>query len=82
MANGAVGGIEIGDVAGLHAQRPGMAKADHFDRMGASPQHILRRNRLEPCNHADRLAGSDIERRHQSRTLWRDRLHLRGDSAL
>ncbi len=59
-----------------------MAEADHLDRMGASPQHVLRRDRLEPCDHAHGLAGADIERCDQGRALRRDRLHLGGDAEL
>ena len=52
--------------AALHALRLGMADAEHLDRMGAARQHVLRRARLQPRDHADDLAGADVERR----TRW------------
>ena len=37
---------EVDDVAGLHAERLGVAEPDHLDRVTATPQHVLRRPRF------------------------------------
>ena len=88
-AGGALGGVDrvaqhflgrrdVDHGAGLHALRLGVADAEHLDRMGAARQHVLRRARLQPRDHADDLAGADVERAHDRGAPARDRLHLRG----
>ena len=65
MSHRLLGIDEVDDVAGLHAERLGVAEPDHLDRVAATPQHVLRRLRFQPADQAGDLAGADVERRDE-----------------
>ena len=78
-------GFRLGKIdhgARLHAAGKRVAKADDVDRMGAQAQHVLGRPRLEAPDQAGDLAGADIERGDEHRTVGRQRLHLRREAEL
>ena len=69
LADHLLGLYQIDDGAGLHAAGRGMGEAEHAHAVAAPAQHVLRRLRLEPRDHADDLAGADIERGDHGRAL-------------
>ena len=48
-----------------------------LDGVAAAREHLLRRVRPQPCDHADDLARADVERGDERAVARRDRLHLR-----
>ena len=67
---------QVDHAAGLHAARRGMGEAEHVHAVAAPAQHVLRRLRLEPRDHAGDLAGADIETGDHGGAPRRNRLHL------
>src|SRR5262249_31007998 len=61
---------------------PGVADAEHFDRMAAAAQHLLRAARPETCDQASDLAGTDIERANDRGPPRRKRPHFRCEAVL
>ena len=76
LADHLLGLGQIDHGAGLHAARRGMGEAEHAHAVAAPAQHVLRRLRLEPRDHADDLAGADIEGGDHGGAPRRHRLHL------
>ena len=73
----ALGGIEIGDDAVLHAAGFLVADADDFDIVRAARQDLALGARRQPADHADDLGGADVEDRDDMSPLGRKRLQAR-----
>jgi hypothetical protein len=71
---------QIDHRAGLHAAGRGMSKTENAHAVAAPSQHVLRRLRLQPRDHADDLAGADIEGCDHGGAARRHRLHLGGQA--
>ncbi len=82
MTHRAFGFDEVDHIAGLDAERFGVAEADHLDGVAASSQHVPGRLRLEPRDQARDLAGADVKGDHQRGALWRQRPHFRGQAVI
>ena len=67
---------QIDDRAGLHAARRGVGEADDAHAVAAPAQHVLWPLRLQPRDHADDLAGADVEAGDHDRAARRHRFHL------
>jgi hypothetical protein len=76
LAHHLFGFHQVDHGARLHAVRRDVRKAHDAYAVAAPAQHVARRLRFQPRDHADDLAGADVEGGHRGGTARRHRLHL------